>query len=70
MFTKADLAEMICSQVTVEVYCADCKVIVVNDGDKYCLSCCQVIADYLFNAEIDKLAEQVKEKIAIDKGLY
>ena len=70
MFTIGDLSEMVCQQVVVEVYCADCGVIAVNDGDKYCLNCAQVICDYLFDIEMDKLAEAVKEKLAIEKGLY
>ena len=70
MFTVGDLAEMTCKQVVVEVYCADCGVIQVNDGDKYCLNCAQVICDWLFDIEMDKLATEVQEKIAVDKGLY
>ena len=70
MFTIGDLAEMVCNQVDITVYCENCKVIEVKDSDKYCLRCAQEICDWLFDIEMDRLAVEVQEKIAIDRGLY
>jgi len=44
------------------LYCEHCRVVPINDGDKYCLGCAQEITD--------RLAEEYKERIAVERGLY
>ena len=51
-WTVADLA----------VYCEHCLVITISDGDKYCDSCADDVAEYL--------ARRFTEQDAIEKGWY
>lgn len=81
MFTKGDLSELIVDAMAIAdnmpgtQYCEHCTVAEIGEGEQYCLGCyAQLYADkvcvWLFDQEMDKLAEMVKEKMAVDKGLY
>ena len=71
-WTEKDLEELsaMCIALTDDIYCEDCQVKSVLPGDKYCVGCITDIVDWLYTQEIDALAQQVAEKIALDKGLY
>ena len=81
MFTKGDLADLVEKAVAVakdmpsQQYCEHCTVVAVGEGELYCTGCySELYADkvciWLFDQEMDRLAEMVKEKIAVDRGLY
>jgi hypothetical protein len=51
-------------------YCESCQVVLVKDHDIYCDKCMEDIADYLFQQAFDEMAQDMKEKLAIERGLY
>ena len=51
-------------------YCEMCRVVEIRKGDKYCDGCANVIAEYLYAAYWDELAEEYEEAIASQEGLY
>jgi len=54
----------------VEQYCESCNVVSVKDGDKYCDSCANSIAEWLYAAYWDQLAEEYMEALRAEEGWY
>jgi len=54
----------------VEQYCESCNVVSVKDGDKYCDRCANSIAEWLYAAYWDQLAEEYMEALRAEEGWY
>ena len=53
-----------------QFYCESCQVKLAVDHSKYCNDCMEDIADYLFEQAFDEMARDMKEKLAVERGLY
>jgi hypothetical protein len=51
-------------------HCEACQVVPVKDGDKYCDQCANDIAQWLYAAYWDQLAEEYMEALRIQEGWY
>lgn len=62
MWTMGDLAVLTMAASEVAEYCEYCEVVPIADGDRYCSTCADEVAEYL--------AVRFDEKRLADGGLY
>jgi len=68
-WTLGDMAELVAKALT-QSYCEACQVIEVDRNDKYCDKCANDIAEWLYAAYWDGLAQEYMEALAVQEGWY
>lgn len=51
-------------------YCDHCTVAAILPGEKYCRHCANIIAQQIYAAYYDALAQEYMEALNTEKGLY
>jgi hypothetical protein len=51
-------------------YCESCSIVPIGDGDTYCDRCANAIAEWLYAAYWDQLAEEYMEALRAEEGWY
>jgi len=66
---RGDMAELVAKAMT-QSYCEACQVVEVDRNDKYCDKCAGDIAEYLYAAYWDGLAQEYMEALRAEEGWY
>lgn len=66
----AELTELAIDIAARERYCEACSIVAVKQGDKYCSRCANDIAQWLYAAYWDGLAQEYMEALAVQEGWY